>query len=359
MNFKTKGVFAFGLFAAATVVCGTASSAADSLQYDEIVRVVVGQATPPPPGSFKTDLAAINDASTGQAQAPPKKHGFGNLLGAVLSGQNPVDVAAGNVADNALSNAMGGMLGSLNSFSAFMRQGKVARYTFYNGWERVDDIAGQSATIDKFDRHQVIALDLQKKTYRITDTSEQASTETPAPAQHSKHEHPSDAPPEQPGTAVVDLRLENAVLGQQVLEGIPTTGYRSKVTLAMTQATGSCRNGSFSVANSQYFSKLQEPRIAYAATETSAQPAPRVPTDPQAIVRRGGCEPTFTMHSTGSPPPSGRFMMYSRMTMQPQDASSGNGSTFAFVTERGNVYSLPTSTAAPLFEVPPDFVPAK
>ena len=356
MNCKAPRFFAFFVFAAVAALAayGTASSGTESLQYDEIVRVVVGQATPPPPGSFKTDLAAINSAASDQAaQPPPKKHGFGNILGAVLSGQSPVDAAAGNVADNALSNAMGGMLGSLNAYTAFVRRGKLARYTFYNGWQRVDDAAGQTATINKFDQHQVIVLDLKAKTYRTTDTSEHTSAATPEQVPHPKHEAPSKETPEQPGTAVVDLRLDNAVLGPQVLDGIPTTGYRSKVTLAMTQATGSCRNGSFSVASSQYFSRFDEPRIAYAAT--SERPAARVPTDPRAMVTQGGCKPTFTVHNSGSPPPGGRFMMYSNVAMQPQDASSSsaNASSFAFITERGNVVSLPTSTVASLFEVRP------
>ena len=82
------------------------------------------------------------------------------------------------------------------------------------------------------------------------------------------------------------------------------------------------------------------------------------------MVSRGGCTPTFTMHNSGPTPPVGRFMMYSNIAMQPQDASSKdtssqNGSGFAFVTERGNVHSLTPSTAAALFEIPPDFSPEK
>jgi hypothetical protein len=70
------------------------------------------------------------------------------------------------------------------------------------------------------------------------------------------------------------------------------------------------------------------------------------------------------MHNSGPTPPSGRFLMYSNMAMQPQDASSANGSsasasTFAFVTERGNVRFLSPSAAAAMFEIPADFVPEK
>ena len=360
MSFRASGVFTLTVCAAVASAYGTASSAPTSLQYDEIVRVVVGQATPPPPGAFKADLAAIQNPPADQAAtAAPKKRGFGNILGAVLTGQSPLDAAGDNLAENAMSHAMGGMLGSLNAFTAFMKQGKVARYTFYNGWERVDDTAAQTATISKYDMHQIITLDLQKKTYRTVDTSERAEQPaTEAPTKHSR----SKSEPEQreePGTAVVDLTLQGRALGPQVLDGVPTSGYDNKMTLAMTQATGSCRNGSFSMKNSQYFARFPEPQVA--AATSAARPAARVPTDPRSMVSRGGCTPTFTMHNSGPTPPAGRFLMYSNIAMQPQqEASSDNaGSGFAFVTERGNVHSLVPSTAAQLFEIPPDFSPEK
>lgn len=361
MKVTTTLFFASCAFVAVAGTGGAALNAPASLQYDEIVRVVVGEATPPPPGSFKADLAAIENPPSDQTAQAPKKHGFGNILGAVLSGQNPVDAAAGNLADNAVANAMGGMLGSLNSFTAFMRQGKVARYTFYNGWERIEDTSAQTATITKNDLHQVIVLNLKNKTYRTSDPTAQSSTATSSePSAPSKKSARTKEAPEEPGTAVVDFSREGTLLGHEVLENVPTTGYRNKVTLAMTQATGSCRNGSFSVTSSQYLAKLQEPQVTSAGTVS--RPAPRVPTDPQSAVTRGGCKPTFTAHNSGVNPPSGRFIMYSLVAMQPQDAKATpapNGGTFSFVTERGNVVSLTPSAAAPLFEIPSDFTPEK
>ncbi len=372
MSFKAAGFLTLSICVAVTAAYGTASSAptSSSLQYDEIVRVVVGQATPPPPGAFQADLAAIQNPPADQAAtAPPKKHGFGNILGAVLTGQSPIDAAGDDLTQNAMSHmmdhAMEGMLGSLNAFTAFMKQGKVARYAFFNGWERVDDTAAQTATISKFDRHQIIELDLKKKTYRTIDTSEKPETaETEAPVKHPSRSRSAPEQREQPGTAVVDLSLQGRSLGPQVLDGIPTSGFVNKMTLAMTQATGSCRNGSFSMKSSQYFSRFAEPQVAYASA--AARPAARVPTDPRSMVTRGGCMPTFTMHNSGPTPPTGRFMMYSNIAMQPQQeaasgasASPAGSSSFAFVTERGNVHTLSPSTAAGLFEFPPDFTPEK
>ena len=101
------------------------------------------------------------------------------------------------------------------------------------------------------------------------------------------------------------------------------------MTLSMTQATGSCRNGSFSMESSQYFSRLPEPQVASVAAAT--RPAARIPNDPRSMVSRGGCTPTFSMHARGPTPPTGRFTLYSNIAMQPQDASSENASGFAFV----------------------------
>ncbi|MDQ2907993.1 MAG: hypothetical protein M3R44_01420, partial [Candidatus Eremiobacteraeota bacterium] len=86
-----------------------------------------------------------------------------------------------------------------------------------------------------------------------------------------------------------------------------------------------------------------------------ARPVARVPTDARSMVSQGGCTPTFTVHSSGPTPPPGRFMMYSRVSMQPHDASAANASGIAFVTERGNVKSLSSSAAAALFEIPAGF----
>ena len=363
IRFRVAGVFALTICAAVTAGHRPATSAPTSLEYDEIVRVVVGQATPPPPDGFQADLAAIlNPPADQAATAPPKKHGFGNILGAVLTGQSPLDAAGDNLASSAMSHAMDGMLGSLNAFTAFMKQGKVARYAFYNGWERVDDTVAQTATISKYDEHQVIELDLKKKTYRTIDTSEKAGTPEPdAPVKKPSRSKSEPEQREEPGTAIVDLTLQGKALGSQVLDGIPSSGFDNKMTLAMTQATGSCRNGSFSMKSSQYFSRFAEPQIASALS--TARPAARVPTDPRSMVSRGGCTPTFTVHNSGPTPPTGRFMMYSNIAMQPQQdpasANSSGTSSFAFVTERGNVHTLSAATAAGLFAIPADFTPEK
>jgi hypothetical protein len=359
--YRKTSIFAFPAIVAivACIALGArASGAPVGLQYDEIARVAIGQATPPPPGAFKADLAAINNASSDQTaqQPPPKKRG---LLGAILTG-DPIGALSGDAMDNMAAKAMGGFMGSMNKYMAFIKQGKVAHYTFYNGWERVDDVAEQTATITKLDRNQIIELNLKNKTYRTIDpTAHVAEAEAPR-AEHERHSREPAEQPQEPGTAVVDFSRRGTALGPEVLDGIPTTGFGNTVTLSMAQATGSCRNGSFSIASTQYYSKFAEPQIAAAGRPATLaeRPAARVPTDPRSMVTQGGCTPTFTVHNSGPNPPVGRFMMYSNVSMQPQAGSDTNGSSFAFVTERGNVQSLPSS-AASLFEIPADFTPEK
>src|SRR5450631_2475389 len=162
------------------------------LQYDEIVRMVVG-ATPPPPGNFQADLAAISSpAAVAATEAPKRRHGFGNLgalAGGILSG-NVGGAVAGAATDTVVGNAMdaqmdrmlaattGAFAGALRGLNA----GRVERHSFYAGWERIDDVAAQTATIRKCDLHQVISLDLAKKTYSIQDpTARSAATGAPAP----------------------------------------------------------------------------------------------------------------------------------------------------------------------------------
>ncbi|MEO6912891.1 MAG: hypothetical protein ABI182_02575, partial [Candidatus Baltobacteraceae bacterium] len=143
-------------------------------------------------------------------------------------------------------------------------------------------------------------------------------------------------------------------LGSQNLDGIATSGYNNTMTMAMTHATGSCRNGSFSMNSTQYFALIKEPQMHFAAGPAAHAPSARVPIDPRSLVSQGGCIPRFTVQSSGPTPPAGRFIMYSRISMQPQNASA-NASGFAFVTERGNVKMLSVSAAAMLFEIPPGF----
>ncbi len=238
-------------------------------------------------------------------------------------------------------------MGSLNAFRDFMQAGKLERHAFYKGWERVDDVVAHTATIKKCDLNRYIELNLDKKTYRITDATPRTTSTSTTHAPTASTETPA---PEQPGTAVVDFTRKGTVVGAQTLNGIETTGYSDRNSLTVSQATGSCHNGSFTVVSTQYVSALKQPRAI-----CPLPASPRVPMEPRRVVARGGCKPTFTVHNSGPITPSGRLAMYTRLAILPQNAKDEGTSQLAFVTERGNVKSLSKTDIPGLFEVPSGF----
>jgi hypothetical protein len=125
------------------------------LAYDEIVRVVVG-ATPPPPGNFSADVAALASPAAIAATPAPRRHGFN--LGAIASGAltgNIGGAVAGSATDAVVGNALDAQTDRLiaatgAAFAGALRGltlGHLERHRFYAGWERVDDVAAQTATI--------------------------------------------------------------------------------------------------------------------------------------------------------------------------------------------------------------------
>ncbi|MDQ2871619.1 MAG: hypothetical protein M3R35_00655, partial [Candidatus Eremiobacteraeota bacterium] len=291
------------------------------------------------------------------AQVAPKHRGFslGNVVGAIAAGRSPVaaaaDEAAGNALANAMGNALGGLIGPMNAFSQFMQNGKVNRYTYYRGWERIDDTAAQTATIAKYDRHEYITLDLAKKTYRVSDPDRPLAPTESGSAPSSPQQ---EAPPQPPGTAVLDFTRAGTILGAQTIDGIAATGYDETVGMSVTRASGSCRNGSFALTTTEYVSSIKQPQIKEPQVGVPHSLQARVPMDPRAMVSRGGCRPTITAHSSGASAPSGRLLMYSRLSAAPSNGDRGQ-SSFSFVTERGNVKFPSERDAAALFAIPAGF----
>lgn len=287
-----------------------------ALQYEQITRMVF-QATPEPPGFFQTDRQQI----TGAAGTPaPQHHGvFGGLLNSVQSAENTMQS---------------------------LRNGVLTRYTYYNGWIRTDDVVAQTATIEKCDLHQYITLDLARHTYSIENTMP-----SPQPAPSPGAPGGTATVNEAPGTMDIAVTASSQDLGQRTLEGISTRGQSSSYTLAMTNATGSCRNGSMSMHVVEYVSDLGIPR-AYC-------PLPRVggmPSSPQQVVVRGGCRPHFHGGASGAFAFGGsgdHLAMYSFMTVA--TGTSGEGGNAGALTESGNVQWLYKPQAESLFTIPPGF----
>ncbi len=185
---------------------------APGLDYDEIVRIVVN-ATPPPPGNFQADLAALSasPAPVAQATPAPRKRGLGGLgaiAGAVLSGGG-AGAVAGAVAGDAVASARwrtpsSSRWGRSSARSAGVMRGvPPAAPDPLRLLERLGAGRGrgaQTATIRKCDLGQVIHLDLAHKTYSVYTPSSEP-TDAPrrrraGPAPRAPGARPS---PSQPG----------------------------------------------------------------------------------------------------------------------------------------------------------------
>jgi hypothetical protein len=321
-----------------------------ALQYDQIVRMVIPPATPPAPGAFPADYAAITgvpagaappDASAATATPAPQKHGgIGGLLSTVMGGQPP----SGGSQD---ANDSGMPAGAMDAVNA-MRKGALTRYTYYKGWLRTDDVVHQTAVISKCQEHQYITLDLAKKTYTMTNTKPACNTspQMPMGPHHTQVEN------EAPGT--VDMTVTNSVqnLGPLTIQAIATSGYDNTLQMSMTNAKGSCQNNSMGMNMEQYISKIPLPH------QYCPLPQGAGSYDPSSVVVHGGCKPT--MHTSGSGAAMlemDKLVMFSKMSFNAAGGDSHMGG-FAQVTERGNVKWYSGATADALFTVPPGFTKA-
>jgi hypothetical protein len=301
------------------------------LQYDEISRMVIAPATPPPPGSFTlayNALVAAEQNQTAQNEAP-KRHGLAGLL-------------------SGISNVGQQMQQTATQMQNMMQYGVLTRIAYYNGWIRTDDVVDQTAVIDKCQQHQAIHLNLAKKTYSIVDTQgnpRAACVNPPMPSTPGNPQVVNEAP----GTVDLNVTSSAKNLGPMTIEGVPTNGSQMAVAMSMTNATGSCKNGEFGMQTTQYVSNITPPRRFC--------PLPKVggiPTTPAEMVVRGGCKPTIHGSASGmaSMGTSGNHLaMYALMQM-----TSGQGAgKFSSLTQAGNVKWLMKPEAEALFSVPADY----
>jgi hypothetical protein len=354
--------------ALAALVAPLAPSAAPApgVGYDEIVRVVVN-ATPPPPGNFQADVAAINSPQAVAAATPaPRRRGIGlgAIAGAVLGGGGVgaiggavANEAVSNAMDNALQQSLGTQFAALGTSIRSFLQPHLMRYAYYNGWERVDDVAAQTATIRKCDIGQVYRLDLAKKTYSTYDPNSEPTPAAVAPAPRRGARPAAPGAPEPPGTAVADISATTKALGPLRIENQATNCYSSTAAFAMTQATGSCRNGSASLTTEEYLSALNRPTVTSCPVRRA--PIPESANDAVTPPTAGGCRPTLALHTSGPPLPTNKLSLYTLVTMNGSGGatpapSAGSSPGVGFLTERGNIKSLGAADTA-LFSVPSDF----
>ena len=301
-----------------------------AIAYDEINRVAFGQITPPPVGAFHEDYERIvaSIQSGDSATPPPRPHGLGGMVAKAMG--------------------MPGGPGAMMNPMSMMQNGTLQRYTFYwvKGWIRVDDPVMHMATIYKCREHQTIHLDLAHKTYTI-----ETNDATPPPASFMPHGNGGGSPQMQrqmePGTADMNVATTATALGAKTVEAIATQGYDSTNSLDMSNATGSCRNGSFSTHTVEYVSNINEQGNYCPASAAPGGGGGRA----EAYGVVGGCRPTIKATHKGSvSPPAGKIAMYRSASF---DAGEGRGATT--VLERGNVTWYYNPDIPKLFDIPSDF----
>ena len=326
---KSVPFFAVVVLVVATAAAPTPAPtpAPVALQYDQITRMIVAPATPPPPGSFGDDYQA-----------------------ALLATPNPLLTQISLAIAKGGSSQLSGGASSMVRLMTMLLGGHPTRYTFYyaKGWIRTDDAVARVATISKCDEHTIVTLDLAKKTYTQTSTG---TGDAPCLGAGAS---PVPSPVLSPGTADVTMESKVASLGAMTIDGVDTTGTSLAMTMTTTNATGSCHNGSMNMTTVMYVSKVGQPRAFC--------PLPDNPLNAHSfydMISRAGCKPT--MHITADASAATAFnptnlQLYALVTFEMPSAQKR---TFNILTERGNVAWLDQSQADALFTVPPDFTLAR
>jgi len=173
-------------------------------------------------------------------------------------------------------------------------------------------------------------------------------TESPPPYQGPPGQEPSP----QPGTGKVDITTSATLLGPKTIDGIHTVGYTQDLKIVSTQSTGSCKDGSFESTMTEYISDITPPLAkANPGLKYSLAGHP-----PMVTGAAPGCNPTKTMHTSGSVvPPADKLNIWTLMTMKASgSADQSSMAGFTMLTERGNVRDLGPGDAS-LFDIPADF----
>ncbi len=296
-------------------IAAAATPTPAALQYDEINRMIIPPATPPAPGTFQTDYQTV-------MTPPAQHHGLGAVVNSVMG--NPEEM--------------------MNRMS----RGNLTRYTFYEGMIRTDRPVEQTAIVEKCEQHQYVSLDLKNKTYTIENTQPPCPSPAGMPAQAGGDDSSRPAT----GTADITMSGTSNDLGPLAIDDIATVGYDQNLQMRTTNATGSCRDNNFSMAQTKYISQVRVPR-PYC-------PLPKTMTTGGMMARSsgGGCEPRMHLRGSLAGVNDGdRLVMYLRMQFGQADSSNGGGMNM--VVERGNVKWFGGPDADALFTIPAGFTESK
>ncbi len=132
-----------------------------------------------------------------------------------------------------------GLLGNLPAASDPRQPEFVSlyRFSYLGDWMRVDDPIAMTAVIKRPDLHELIFLNLFKRTYRIVNVpaSSNPSMQTNPPAQTNPTASEADAN--------YEIRGSGETTGPTVIDGVSAIGYGGTIAIANRHETRECPNG--------------------------------------------------------------------------------------------------------------------
>jgi hypothetical protein len=231
-----------------------------------------------------------------------------------------------------------------------MRDGVLLHYSFLGTLERVDDPIAQKATIGRPDKGEVDYLDLKAKTYTRLTGDAAAALLAPNLMQQvtSAMGAPSTTAPKR-GTLAMTIDATTAPIASVSFDGTAADGYKGNSKVSTT-ATGQCPAVAATVAVTAYIDATRpEPFIK----PTSAFNVNDITKAMTAI----GCPTTFVGAVPTPDPALSHFIVYERGDVTLTLPSIPTPIQTATVLQRGHVVPLAATDAA-LFEIPAGFTGA-
>ncbi|MBC5824718.1 MAG: hypothetical protein GIW99_00420 [Candidatus Eremiobacteraeota bacterium] len=229
---------------------------------------------------------------------------------------------------------------------ANMMKGTVLRYSYLGDASRIDDPTKNTATITRPDLHQIIYIDMAKRTYRVADLAA-APSDTLSQIK-SMLGGMGASMAKGPGSGVMTVKGSHGSLPARQYEGLTLTGTTSTISTAIIKTTGSCPQVDSTVTTATYTA----PAIATPKAMQDAKALAVPPMDARNMM--GGCRLKQT--KIGEPYEMGKASeMYVYRSIQTQGKMKGMaGPSVSIVSERGNIKVL-TDADKSLFDIPAGF----
>lgn len=273
------------------------------------------------PGSFDDDFA------TASSPQPEQSAPSGGIFGRMQQAMN-------------IAKSMGAM----------MSNGIAERHYLAGTKERTDQLAQMTATIVDCSARTITRLDLRKKTYRVTSMDEGGtggSSETGGPSPRATDD----------GTRVA-VTVNNTALGARNVNGQPTNGYRSNMTITETKPSGDSHTQHADMT--AYYSSQNNPVLdCYRGTGGVTTGGGMMMSGYARLMRAlsaSGQSSRYSIKQSGPAMPLGHMAMWAAVQFTGDNGANGNNKV-TVVTERAHLH--PISADDPIFGIPAGFTEEK